>query len=104
MRPVLTNIMHMTQGNEAAGNEGTVEGTVKTITERGVGVIEVKEGDSTQLLAFHAKGLTNAAIDELTVGTRVLVDKAGIEVGQPTGTNPQGYRRANIVTVPELDA
>ncbi|MCX6733581.1 MAG: hypothetical protein NTX63_02100 [Candidatus Peregrinibacteria bacterium] len=94
----------MAQGNEAPNNEGTLEGTVKTLTEQGVGVIEVKEGNSTQLLAFHANGLKNAAIDELTVGTRVLVDKAGIEVGQPTGTNPHGYSRANVVNVPELEA
>lgn len=94
----------MTQGNESPNNDGTVEGTVKTLTERGVGVIEVKAGDSTQLLAFHANGLKDAAMNEIAVGTRVLVDKAGIEVGQPTGTNPQGYRRANVVHVPGLEA
>lgn len=93
----------MAQGNEAPKGGGTIEGEVKTITEQGVGFIEIRKGKGKEVVSFHANGLTNAAMNEITVGTRVLVDKAGIEVGQKSGVT-KGYRRAHIVTVPELDA
>lgn len=49
-----------------------MEGTIKTLTERGFGFIS-REGEAKDLF-FHSKELKGVAYDELKVGDRVTFE------------------------------
>ncbi len=49
-----------------------MEGTIKTLTERGFGFIS-REGESKDLF-FHSKELQGVTFDELRVGDKVTFD------------------------------
>lgn len=56
-----------------------MEGTIKTLTERGFGFIS-REGEAKDLF-FHSKELKGVAYDELKVGDKVTFDVINGEKG-----------------------
>jgi CspA family cold shock protein len=61
-----------------------MEGTIKTLTDRGFGFIS-REGESKDLF-FHSKELKGVTYDELKVGDTVTFDVINGEKG-PAATN-----------------
>ena len=61
-----------------------MEGTIKTLTEKGFGFITV-DGEEKDLF-FHGNELQNVKYEELKVGDRMSFDKASSEKG-PNATN-----------------
>ncbi len=61
-----------------------MEGTIKTLTEKGFGFITV-DGEEKDLF-FHGNELKDVEYEELKVGDRVSFDKADSEKG-PNATN-----------------
>jgi len=61
-----------------------MEGTIKTLTERGFGFIS-REGEAKDLF-FHSKDLTGVAYDELKVGDNVTFEVINGEKG-PAAVN-----------------
>ena len=61
-----------------------MEGTIKTLTEKGFGFITVD--DEEKDLFFHGNELKGVKYEELKVGDRVSFDKADSEKG-PNATN-----------------
>lgn len=61
-----------------------MEGTIKTLTERGFGFIS-REGEAKDLF-FHSKELRGVAYDELKVGDRVSFEVIDGEKG-PAAVN-----------------
>ena len=61
-----------------------MEGTIKTLTEKGFGFITV-DGEEKDLF-FHGNELKGVTYEELKVGDRVSFDKADSEKG-PNATN-----------------
>lgn len=64
-----------------------MEGTIKTLTEKGFGFIavegEANEGEVKRDLFFHGNELKGVAFDELKVGDKVTFEKAD----SPKGPN-----------------
>ena len=56
-----------------------MEGTIKTLTEKGFGFITV-EGEEKDLF-FHSKELQGVSYDELKVGDKVSFEKADSDKG-----------------------
>ncbi len=56
-----------------------MEGTIKTLTEKGFGFITV-EGEAKDLF-FHSKELQGVSYDELKVGDKVSFEKADSDKG-----------------------
>lgn len=63
-----------------------MNGTIKTLTERGFGFIS-REGETKDLF-FHSKELVGVAYDELKVGDTVSFEVVDGEKG-PAATNVQ---------------
>jgi CspA family cold shock protein len=61
-----------------------MEGTIKTLTEKGFGFITV-EGEEKDLF-FHSKELQGVSYDELKVGDKVSFEKADSDKG-PNAVN-----------------
>ncbi len=61
-----------------------MEGTIKTLTEKGFGFINV-DGEEKDLF-FHGNELKGVTYEELKVGDRVSFEKADSEKG-PNATN-----------------
>ncbi len=61
-----------------------MEGTIKTLTEKGFGFITV-DGEEKDLF-FHGNELTGVKYEELKVGDRMSFEKADSEKG-PNATN-----------------
>ncbi len=61
-----------------------MEGTIKTLTEKGFGFITV-DGEEKDLF-FHKNELKDVTYEELKVGDRVSFEKADSEKG-PNATN-----------------
>ena len=61
-----------------------MEGTIKTLTEKGFGFITV-DGEDKDLF-FHSNELKGVTYEELKVGDRVSFEKADSEKG-PNATN-----------------
>jgi len=61
-----------------------MEGTIKTLTERGFGFIS-REGEAKDLF-FHSKDLKDVAYDELKVGDKVTFEVINGEKG-PAAVN-----------------
>ncbi len=61
-----------------------MEGTIKTLTEKGFGFITV-DGEEKDLF-FHGNELNGVTYEELKVGDRVSFEKADSEKG-PNATN-----------------
>jgi CspA family cold shock protein len=61
-----------------------MEGTIKTLTERGFGFIS-REGEAKDLF-FHSKDLKGVAYDELKVGDKVTFEVINGEKG-PAAVN-----------------
>ena len=61
-----------------------MEGTIKTLTEKGFGFITV-DGEEKDLF-FHGNELKGVTYEELKVGDRVSFEKADSEKG-PNATN-----------------
>ena len=61
-----------------------MEGTIKTLTDRGFGFISV-EGEAKDIF-FHSKELKGVTYEELKVGDKVSFDKAESPKG-PNATN-----------------
>ena len=61
-----------------------MEGTIKTLTEKGFGFITVD--DEEKDLFFHGNELKGVKYEELKVGDRVSFEKADSEKG-PNATN-----------------
>jgi len=61
-----------------------MEGTIKTLTEKGFGFITV-DGEEKDLF-FHGNELKDVTYEELKVGDRVSFEKADSEKG-PNATN-----------------
>lgn len=61
-----------------------MEGTIKTLTEKGFGFIS-REGETKDLF-FHSKELQNVAFDDLKVGDKVTFEVIQAEKG-PAATN-----------------
>ncbi len=61
-----------------------MEGTIKTLTEKGFGFIAV-EGEDKDLF-FHGNELKGVTYEELKVGDKVSFEKADSEKG-PNATN-----------------
>jgi CspA family cold shock protein len=61
-----------------------MEGTIKTLTEKGFGFITV-EGEAKDLF-FHSNELQGVRFDELQVGDRVSFEKAESDKG-PNAVN-----------------
>lgn len=57
-----------------------MDGTIKTLTERGFGFIS-REGETKDLF-FHSKELSGVTFDELKVGDKVTFDVVDTEKGQ----------------------
>jgi CspA family cold shock protein len=65
-------------------NNKTMQGKIKTLTDRGFGFIE-REGETKDLF-FHAKELSGVAFDDLKVGDPVTFEVLEGEKG-PSATN-----------------
>ena len=61
-----------------------MEGTIKTLTEKGFGFITV-DGEEKDLF-FHGNELKDVTYEELKIGDRVSFEKADSEKG-PNATN-----------------
>lgn len=61
-----------------------MEGTIKTLTERGFGFIS-REGEAKDLF-FHSKELQGVTFEELRVGDKVMFEIVDGEKG-PAATN-----------------
>jgi len=62
-----------------------MEGTIKTITDKGFGFIAI-EGEEKDLF-FHRNELKNVSLEELKVGDRVSFEK---------GESPKGPNAVNV--------
>ena len=69
-----------------------LEGQVIRLDEHGYGLVEVKNGDQKETLFLHAKSLEGTKFDDLTIGTRVLVEAAGISLDRTDKDYKSGYR------------
>jgi len=65
-----------------------MEGTIKTLTERGFGFIS-REGEEKDLF-FHSKELKGVTFDELRVGDKVTFE---------TEESPKGMNAVNVQRV-----
>lgn len=65
-----------------------MEGTIKTLTEKGFGFITV-EGESKDLF-FHSNELKGVSFNELNVGDKVSFDKAD---------SPKGPNAVNVTRI-----
>ena len=65
-----------------------MEGTIKTLTEKGFGFITV-EGESKDLF-FHSNELKGVSFNELKVGDKVSFDKAD---------SPKGPNAVNVTRI-----
>lgn len=60
-------------------NNKTMEGTIKTLTEKGFGFISI-EGEEKELF-FHSNDLKDVTYADLKVGDKVSFEKADSEKG-----------------------